>query len=298
MHNDLKTQNLESLSIVGVGLLGGSVGLAFRAAGGTAERVGVGRRRSSITRAVEVGAIDRGTLSYRSGVGRADLVIVATPLGHFKTVFRQLADHLPDGAVVTDVGSTKASVMEWAAELLPPTVRFVGSHPMAGSETAGVDFARADLFHRAQCFIVPSDRADEDAVALVEGFWRKLGMRTRQVTPDQHDRIVAQISHLPHVVASALMEVAVVGESLDSAATGFADTTRVASGSPGMWADILMTNRRGVCDAVDELVERLLSIRKWLDAADTDQILQFLERSQKARDAWVQRRYAEREIEP
>jgi len=295
---NLKINDLQSISVVGVGLLGGSVGLAFRAAGGAAERVGVGRRRSSITRALAVGAIDRGTLSYRSGVGVADLVIMATPIGRFEAVFRQLADHLPDGAVVTDVGSTKREVLALAARLLPAGIRFVGSHPMAGSENAGVDFARADLFERAQCLVVPPDGADPEAVDLVEAFWQFIGMRTARMSADVHDRLIAQISHLPHVVASALMEVAVVGGSLDLAATGFGDTTRIASGHPGMWLDILMTNRHCVGESIDQLIDRLRTVRGWLDANEAERVAGFLERTKQARDEWIQRRYADREIQP
>ncbi len=294
----MQIDELQTVSIVGVGLLGGSIGLAFRASGSGAERVGVGRRRSSITRAIDVGAIDRGTLSYRSGISKADLVIIATPIGHFETVFRHLAEHLPEGAVVTDVGSTKRHVMHLAEEILPSGVHFVGSHPMAGSESAGVEFARADLFHRAQCMIVPSSDAEAAAVDLVEAFWRMLGMRPRRTTAERHDAIVAQISHLPHVVASALMDVACAGEAIDFAATGFADTTRVASGSAGMWLDILRSNREDVSASIDQLTDRLQTLRAWLDEGKDADVAEFLERTKQARDAWVLRRYAEREIAP
>ncbi len=298
MHKAIEIDNLRSIAIVGVGLLGGSVGLAIRAAGAPAERIGVGRRRSSITRALGVGAIDRGTLSYRSGLRDADLVVIATPIGGFKTVFRHLADHLPDGTVVTDVGSTKRCVVDWADEILPPGIRFVGSHPMAGSENAGVEFARADLFQRAQCLVVPSERSDPEAVTLVEALWQRLGMRTTRMAADEHDRLVAEISHLPHVVAAALMDVAVTGKAIGFAATGFADTTRIASGSPQMWVDILMTNRQELSRSVDELIARLRTLRGWLDADQSRSVDRFLERAKAARDAWVQRRYEDREIEP
>ena len=298
MRKIISSKDLRSVSIVGVGLLGGSIGLAIRAAGVQAERVGLGRRRSSINRALRVGAVDVGTLSPKRGLGGADLAIVATPIGRFEAVFRQLADHLPDGAVVTDVGSTKQYVLDLARRLLPTRIRFVGSHPMAGSENAGVDFARADLFQRAQCLIVPPSGCDPEAVLLVEDFWHRIGMRTTRMTAQQHDQWVAQVSHLPHVLASALVELAAAGGSLDIAATGFQDTTRVASGHPEMWLDILMTNRRGVCRAIDDLVDRLHAIRGWLRTGRSDAVAGFLDRAKRARDAWIQRRYAEQEIEP
>ncbi len=298
MRKILEINDLNTICIVGVGLLGGSVGLAFRAAGASGERVGVGRRRRSIALALEVGAVDRATISVSRGVQNADLVIVATPIGQFEAVFRQLADYLPDGAIVTDVGSTKGHVMDLAARLLPDRIHFVGSHPMAGSENAGVEFARADLFQRAHCLIVPSNRHHLEAVGLVEAFWQLLGMRTARMTAEAHDRLVARISHLPHVVASALIDVAVAGEAIDLAATGFQDTTRVASGHPKMWLDIVTTNRRGLTQAIDELVERLQAFRQWLATDQSEPIARFLEETKLARDAWIQRRYAEREIEP
>jgi prephenate dehydrogenase len=263
-----------------------------------AERFGVGRRRSSITRALHVGAIDRGTVSPRRGLRNADLVVVATPIGRFEAVFRQLADHLPDGAVVTDVGSTKQTVMDLAERLLPSRVRFVGSHPMAGSENTGVEFARADLFQRAPCVVVSPRRNDPEAVALVETFWQRLGMRTTRMNAREHDVLVAQISHLPHLVACALIEVAVAGDALGLAATGFQDTTRVASGNPQMWLDIVMTNRKAIGQAVDDLIDRLEALRRCLQAGQSEPVEGFLQRAKQARDAWIERRYAEHEIEP
>jgi prephenate dehydrogenase len=224
--------------------------------------------------------------------------VVATPIGRFEAVFRQLADHLPDGAVVTDVGSTKQMVMDLAQRLLPSRIRFVGSHPMAGSENAGVEFARADLFQRAPCVVVPPKRNDPEAVALVETFWQRLGMRTTRMTAREHDILVAQISHLPHLAACALIEVAVAGDALGVAATGFQDTTRVASGNPQMWLDIIMTNRQAVGQTIDELIERLQAVRRCLRAGRSEPVEDFLRRAKQARDAWIQRRYAEREIEP
>lgn len=290
--------DLRSITIAGIGLLGGSIGLAYRSIGGQAKRLGLGRRRSSIMKALQFGAIDTGTTIPRKALQNADMVFVATPIGHFEAVFRQLADHLPDGAVVTDVGSTKQVVMELAERVLPPRIHFVGSHPMAGSENAGVEFARADLFQRALCLIVPPQSADPVAIARVEDFWQRLGMRTLRITAQRHDQWVAQISHLPHVVASALVELASDEGSMDLAATGFQDTTRVASGLPSMWLDILMTNNRRLDQAIGELIRRLQTVRKQLRSGDAEGILDFLTRTKQARDRWIQHRYAEREIEP
>ena len=185
---------------------------------------------------------------------------------------------LAPGVIVTDVGSTKATVVEAAGKLLPKTAHFVGSHPMAGSEKRGVEFARADLLHGATCIVTPNESTNADALEKVEAFWRLLGMRTTRVSPAEHDRQLADVSHLPHAVAAAL--VAMQEErSLELAGKGFADTTRVAAGDGGLWRDIFLDNREHVVDGIQRLqaeLNRLVvalrandagAVKAWLDAA-------------------------------
>jgi prephenate dehydrogenase len=206
------------------------------------------------------------------------LVILCTPVGLFEEILRNVGDSLNAGSIVTDVGSTKASVVRLAHQYLPPSARFVGSHPMAGSEKRGVEFARADLFQNALCITTPDDRTDPLALDTVEQFWRLLGMRTRRMGPDEHDRALAQVSHLPHALAAALVAMQ-SPDSLQLAGKGFLDTTRIAGGDGGLWRDIFLDNAENVRSALANLramldrFEALLApdkaeeLRRWLDEA-------------------------------
>ena len=266
------------LSILGVGLLGGSIGLAVRAAGSSVHIVGYGHRATTLEKALEVGAIDEAATSCEAAVQGADLVILCTPVGLFGPILTQIAPGLSAGAIVTDVGSTKRSVVELADRILPKFARFVGSHPMAGSEKRGVEYARADLFQGARCIITPTDRTDPPAAEELERFWQLLGMRTMRMSPADHDRLICDISHLPHAVAAAL--VAMQSEdSLGLAGKGFLDATRIAGGDGALWRDILHDNRDNLVaslghfrGALDHLIHLLDSSRRdelaeWLDHA-------------------------------
>jgi prephenate dehydrogenase len=269
---------LNRVSIIGVGLLGGSIGLAVRSILSDCTIIGYGHRQETLDRAVEIGAIDRGTLDLADAAADAGLVILCTPVGRFDEILREMAKYLRPGAMVTDVGSTKGSVVELAGKILPPGVHFVGSHPMAGSEKRGVEFARADLFQNALCILTPSERTDAAALASVDSFWKTLGMRTCRMTPADHDRALAEVSHLPHALAAALVAMQ-SPEALELAGKGFLDTTRIAGGDGGLWRDIFIDNADNMGAAIGkframlEQFEQLLEpgkgeeLRKWLDEA-------------------------------
>ena len=278
---------------MGVGLLGGSVGLACRAAGFGARRVGIGRRRSSLDRARRRGAIDEATLSFARGLRGTGLVVLATPIGQFADTMEKMAPHLEPGTVITDVGSTKAEVVALAKDILPSHCAFVGSHPMAGGEKTGVEFARADLFAGAACCVTPTPQSSRSAVRLVCAFWRALGARVSRLTPARHDEMLARVSHLPHAVAAMLIVVA--GDSLDAAGPGLADTTRIASGDPAAWRDIFGTNRRSMLGAVDALTAALRRFRQLLEADDCDGVEKFLADAKRTRDRWIARQAARKE---
>lgn len=268
----------QRLAILGVGLLGGSVGLAAKAASNSYQVVGYGHREATLRAAIEVGAIDEAKSSSAAAVEGADLVVLCTPVSLFGALLTQIAGALKPGAVVTDVGSTKRSVVKLAAETLPYSVHFVGSHPMAGSEKRGVEFARADLFAGALCILTPAPATDAQAMNKVEAFWKLLGMRLTRLSPDDHDRLLADVSHLPHAVAAAM--VAMQEEAgLNLTGKGFLDTTRVAGGDGALWRDILLDNRDNLKGSLlrlrkqmDELIAKLdandgEALRHWLDAA-------------------------------
>jgi len=269
---------LHRLSIIGVGLLGGSIGMAVKSVITDCEIIGYGHREDTLKRAIQVGAIDRGTGDFRSAVEGSDLVILCTPVGLLAEMLRGISGFVKAGAIVTDVGSTKASVVAAAVEILPDGVPFVGSHPMAGSEKRGVQFARADLYRNALCIVTPSDRTAASAVNEVEGFWRLLGMHTCRMSPADHDRALAEASHLPHALAAALVTMQ-SAEAMALAGKGFLDTTRIAGGDGGLWRDIFIDNAgnmrasiaklRDQLDAIEKLMEpgKGEELRKWLDAA-------------------------------
>jgi prephenate dehydrogenase len=266
------------LSILGVGLLGGSIGLAVKQTLNGCAVAGYGHRPASLRAARQMGAIDESYDDPAAAVRGADLVILCTPVGAFPDMLHRIGPALPPGAVVTDGGSTKATVVAAARHRLPHTAHFVGSHPMAGSEKRGVEFARADLMRGAACIVTPDEATDPAALEKVESFWRLLGMRTTRTSPGEHDRRLADVSHLPHAVAAAL--VAMQDEaSFELAGKGFADTTRIAAGDGGLWRDILLDNRGNVLDGIERFqaqLNRLASalrandgpaVKAWLDAA-------------------------------
>jgi prephenate dehydrogenase len=269
---------LGRLSIIGVGLLGGSIGLAARSALNGCRITGYGHRAQTLQRAQEIGAIDEGTGDLSRAVEGADLIILCTPVGIFGSILGEMAEAVRPGAVVTDVGSTKRSVVELAHKHLKQSIHFVGSHPMAGSEKRGVEFARADLFQNALCILTPNAKTDVEALQTVEEFWRALGMQTCRMTPAEHDAALAEVSHLPHALAAALVAMQ-SDKALELAGKGFLDTTRIAGGDGGLWRDIFQDNADNVRAAVAKLrgmldhFESLLApgrgeeLRVWLDSA-------------------------------
>ncbi len=298
MDNVLSLKTLDKVAIIGVGLLGGSVGLALRAAGAGAQRVGIGRRRSSLNRALAYDAIDEATLSFAKGLRGAQLAVVAVPLGSFPAIFGKMAPHLEPECIVTDVGSTKAYVVRLARRILPAHARFVGSHPIAGSEKTGVEFARADLFDRAVCIVTPCPGSDESDTQAVVQFWEQLGGCVRTLSPAAHDEVMARVSHLPHAIASALVNLATTDRAINAAGTGFQDVTRVASGDPGLWLDIFLTNRRAVLSAIHAFQRELRRFRRHLAATDKRALMDLLAKAKTGRDEWIQAKYAQREISP
>ena len=275
----LTAMELNRVAIFGVGLLGGSIGLALRSVSPNCRIVGYGHRLATLEQAKNVGAIDDLTQDAPAAADGADLLILCTPVGVFGELLRQIGPRIKKGAVVTDVGSTKRSVVRAAKELLQPGKgNFVGSHPMAGSEKRGVEFARADLFQGARCIVTPSAKSDPAAVEAVQRFWELLGMTVVRLSPDDHDRLVCDISHLPHAVAAALVAMQ-SDEALALAGTGFLDTTRVAGGDGGLWRDILADNRDNVNKSVARLRASLEHLLKLLDPSQRDALAAWLDQA-------------------
>jgi prephenate dehydrogenase len=273
------------VTIIGVGLLGGSVGLALRKRFPRAIIAGVGRRKASLQKALQRGCIHTAHLDPADCVGRSDLVILATPVGAFEEYLRAIRPALRRGTLVTDVGSTKELIVR-AGERILGAGTFVGSHPMAGSENKGPQFAEPNLLKGALCVVTPTPRTSSARLARTEALWRALGMRTLRLSPAKHDRAVAAVSHVPHAAAAMLMLLP-QDAHLPVAATGLRDMTRLAGGDPEVWRDVLLTNRRAILDALGRFGRSLDSLRAILRRGDARAVERFLARAKRRRDDWL-----------
>ena len=237
--------------------------------------------------------MDQGFADPAQAVKGADLVVLCTPVLLISPLLRQIATSLTAGAVVTDVGSTKRSIVREGEEILAGTGRhFVGSHPMAGSEKRGVQFAKADLYEGAVCITTPTRSTDVGALARVEEFWKTLGMRLTRIEPDTHDQLLSDVSHLPHAVAGAL--VAMQDErALEICGKGFLDLTRIAGGDGGLWRDILLDNRDSVRSSIRRLRGQLEVLDELLEKADSEGIKKWLEGASARRQGLTERRRLE-----
>jgi prephenate dehydrogenase len=206
-------------------------------------------------------------------------------VGVFEPLLKQIAPALKTGAIVTDVGSTKRSVVKMGEDLLPAGVFFVGSHPMAGSEKRGVEFARAELYRGALCITTPTHRTDGNALRVVESFWSELGMRVTRLGPDDHDRLLGDASHLPHALAAALVRMQ-PDQAMPLAGKGFLDTTRIAAGDPGLWRDIFLDNRDNLQLGLTKLRQQLDQLQQALIRGDSGAIEAFLDLAAKRRQAY------------
>ena len=246
---------IRRLAIVGVGLLGGSVAKAARARSVASEIVGVGRDAGRLEAASRDGAFDRVTTDFAGGVRDADVVVLAAPVLAILPLLEAVAKASGPETIVTDVGSTKSAIVAAAARIARDHgLRFVGSHPMAGSEQSGYAHARADLFHGATVIVTPAERSEPAAVKTIVALWEALGAgRVVTLDPDAHDRAVAAISHLPHLAAFALVDAVERFEpgAFEVAARGFRDTTRIAAADPVMWEEIFLDNREALAAGLD-----------------------------------------------
>ncbi len=280
---DIGILPFRTATIVGVGLIGGSMGLAMKQRSIARRVVGVGHRHSSLDRALELDAIDHATLDVAEGVAEAEIVILATPVGLMAKLLAQAVASIPRGCILTDVGSTKARLVPALEEVAGEGGQYIGSHPIAGSEQRGVDHAQADLFDGRLCFLTPTARTDGRALAAVSELWRALGATLRIIAPTEHDRLVASASHLPHLTAAALVNV-MSPDALTCVGTGFLDSTRIAAGAPRLWADVCLQNRTRILEALRRFGREVETIRDIIERSSEAELLAWLEAAKAVRD--------------
>ncbi|MCC6347693.1 MAG: prephenate dehydrogenase/arogenate dehydrogenase family protein, partial [Nitrospirales bacterium] len=272
-------------AVLGVGLLGASVALALREHGLCTSIRGYGRNEENLQRAKERGIIDEYRLAAPEACADADLVLLATPVGVFRSLAEEIKGHLKEGALVTDVGSVKGRLVSELEELFSGRARYVGSHPIAGSDASGIDEARADLFRAARCIVTPTERSDPSAQESIVALWEALGARVEIMDACRHDAVYAAVSHLPHLVAYALVNTvgAVDGEYVEYAGQGFRDTTRIAMSSPELWRDVALHNRENLLRLLDLFGETLHDMRRCLEDNDASGIESAFSRAQSLR---------------
>ncbi len=276
-----------TVAVVGVGLIGGSLGMALKRRRLAHQVIGIGRRRERLDTAVALGAIDAGTTNLGEGLAEADLVVLCTTVGHIIGTLRETLERIKSGAIVTDVGSTKGAIVAAAAG----APFFVGSHPMAGSEQGGVEAATPLLFEEATWAITPTETTDPHALEMVRALAQEVGATTLILSPEAHDRMLAVTSHLPHVLASALMRQAARTQQTDPqtqqlTAGSFADATRVAASSPDIWRDVCLTNRDALLAALREYRAELDVLESAVAEADAARIEAFFTRGAEAKRSW------------
>lgn len=277
-----------TLAIVGVGLLGGSVGLAVQRRRLADRVIGVETDPQNAQQAKARGAVDH-IATNLSEACQADWIILGTPVDRTADLILQLAPMCKPGALITDVGSTKVAILRGLTGKLPDGVNFVGSHPLAGSDKQGPDHADAELFRNRVVVVTPDRETNQTSLNRVVAFWEALEARVLRMTPKEHDRILARTSHVPHLVASALAG-SVPAEMLDLTGTGFRDATRIAAGSPSLWEAILLSNREEVLAALGHFTERLDLVRQALERQDVVALERLLQEGKERRDSLDSRR--------
>ncbi len=285
---------IQTLTIIGVGLIGGSLALALKEKGAVSTVVGAGRSEDNLKLAQDLGIVDQWTTSLTDAVQDADVVLIAVPMGAYEQVFQTIAPALKQGAIVTDAGSTKQHAIK-AAACLPEHVSFIAAHPLAGTEKSGAGAAFSTLYQNQLCMITPQEDVDTDALAVVKAMWQSVGARVLLIPAAEHDALLAAVSHLPHLAAFALVN-AVNKQKTDDfdplsfAAGGFKDFTRIASSSPEMWRDIALANHAELEIQVDKLVDELQHIKSALKHQDKAKLTALFSSAKHARDTWLKER--------
>ncbi len=274
----------DKVTIVGVGLIGGSIGMAIKKHKLAKKVVGLSHRQTSLNKAKEMGAIDEGLVDVAQAIKGADLVILATPVDWIIKMLPVINPHLKRSCMITDVGGTKVEILAAAQNVLSNPSNFIGSHPLAGSEKKGVDFAVADLLQGALCIMTPNKNTNQQTKERIKTLWTKIGCNVKSMTAEEHDEVLAFVSHMPHLVAFSMIE-SIPDQFLSYAPRGLRDTTRIAGSDPELWKDVCLTNSRYVIKSIDSIVKSLSLIRKSIIDRDDKTLVDHFTKSRAKRES-------------
>ena len=275
----------KTVSIIGVGLIGGSISLALKEKGLVNKIIGYGRNEERLKLALKRGIVDEITTSLQEA-SLSDLVVLATPLGVFEKIVYDLAKFIKKGTVVIDVGSVKEWVVDRIEKILPSEVHFVGTHPIAGSDKTGFEYARADLFEGAKVIITPTERTDKSALDKVSDLWKEVGADVEFMSAKEHDRVYALMSHLPHLISFCMVNT--VGEIdknlIKYAGSGFKSFTRIAKSSPELWGDIFIMNSENILDYLSIFCEKIEEMKRLIKEEKLDELKKCIEKAKNLRE--------------
>jgi len=275
--------------IVGVGLIGGSLAMAGRKNGLVKEIIGVGRGAANLKEAVKLNVIDSFAFDISEAVKDADLIVLATPVGGFEGLVKQMRHKLNKGAIITDAGSVKGRMVSRIERLLPRGTYFVAGHPIAGKEKSGVKAATHRLFEGTKCILTPTKKTDASALKKVKALWRAVGAEVVLMDPMLHDKVLGAVSHLPHVAAYSIVntvaEIKKDGNNFIAfSGGGFKDFTRIAASSPEMWRDIFLSNRENLVSIISRYQKNLEKLKKYIKDKDSKKLIKELEKAKAVRD--------------
>lgn len=291
----LLLKKLRQISVLGMGLLGASVSLSILRSLRGVKVVGYSHRAETREKARNMSVADGIADDLGECVADSDVVILASPICTFEGIMSEIAPSLKNGCIVTDVGSTKTMPHKWATKLFGKNVCYVGSHPIAGSEQRGVEFARDDLLSGARCIITKTAKTDEDAVRVLDEMWTALGCVVSVMTPSVHDKTFGAVSHVPHITAAALIN-ASDDEQMKFSGKGFIDTTRIASGPANVWSDIFATNSVNTARGIDKVIKELTKLRDAVKQGDQNKIEKLLEKARSKREKLIEYKMQTKEL--
>ena len=281
--------SIKKITIIGLGLIGGSIGLALKRAGNTAQLIGVARSQKTLDIALERNLVERVEIDIVKSVEGADLIILATPLSSFKKIILEVSHNLKPGCIVTDTGSSKLKVIEELSNVIPMGVSFIPGHPIAGTELSGPEAGFAELFDDRWCVLTPTEDTNKDALNSIRLFWEELGSKVEIMNPEHHDRVLAITSHIPHLIAYNIVGTAndlanvTNKEVVKYSAGGFRDFTRIAASDPKMWRDIFLYNDEAVLEMLSFFSKDLMKLKKAIEEKDSDLLQTFFENTREVR---------------